>query len=384
MDIRSLKISNFRNLGQDYEVEFPPSGLLIAAAPNAVGKTNFLESVVVLLRGKSWRAKMEECVAWGEDSFLLQGELVSGEDELRRVAVRYHKPTRKIRIEEDGVPASLVSFYSHYPFVAFLPEDTFMLSRGPAGRRNFLNHILVANPSYLAALVQLHRSLRQRNAALKTARSAEDIGSWTELLAEQAEVVWRHRENLVDFIGSHLDEMYEQLSGEKIKFNVQLVYGAPRKKEFKKELSEAFGFEQRMKHTVYGPQRDDLAVEVGERSAAAALSRGQQRSVVIALKLIAHKYMKQITEEEPLLLLDDVFSELDEVRQRTLLENLPHTQTVITCTSLPKTLEEREDVYLLDLRSIVESPVKNKSTEELETEDTPEDVQIKTEEKIAV
>jgi len=352
MDIKHLSMAHFRNLGWVEEIQFPPGGLLVAAAPNAMGKTNFLESVVVLLRGRSWRTRVEECVAWGEDSFVLRGTVVGG-DETRQIAVRYHRPSRKLRIEENGAPVSVVTFYAHYPLVLFLPEDTFLFSRGPSARRNFLNQALVTYPQYLSALVQYHRILKQRNRALKGAREADQIRSWTGLLGEQASVLWRHREGFVAVIDAQLTELYGRLSGEYRQFRAQLVPGAERTDDFVQELVAAWPQERHLGYTLYGPHRDDMVVLADGRPVRAALSRGQIRSLAIALKFIAHNYLAQISGEEPVLLLDDVLSELDDRRQRALIKNLPTTQTILTCTTLPAMLKERGDVYLLDLRSII-------------------------------
>ncbi len=352
MDIKWLSLTNFRNLKSGGEIELPSGGLLVAAAPNATGKTNFLESVAVLLRGKSFRARIDECVGWGKDNFIIQGEIERA-GEKSSVAVRYYRPSRKMRIEEDGEPASVVSFYSHYPFVLFLPEDTFLLSRGPAHRRNFLNHVLVCHPRYVAALVQYHRALRQRNAALKKAKSFSSIQGWTEILVEQAETVWQHRDNFVSFINSRLSDMYGRLSGENRLFEVVMAHGSSDVVGFMKELEKAFSYEGKLGYTMHGPHRDDMVITTEGREAQTVLSRGQARSLVIALKVVAHSYMGQITGEEPLLLLDDVLSELDGRRREALLDNLPKTQTLLTCTSVPRTLRARDDVYLLDLRSVV-------------------------------
>ncbi|MCH8748634.1 hypothetical protein IH781_02690, partial [Patescibacteria group bacterium] len=165
MNITSLTLHNFRNFWQSPEIDLPRGALLVAAAPNATGKTNFLESLVVLLRGKSWRGATEDCVRWGQESFTVRGEVEHGGIK-SQLAVRYHRPTKKLRIEEDGSPASPITFFSHYPFILFLPEDSFLFAGGPALRRNFLNQTLVCSPAYVSALVQYQRALRQRNAAL--------------------------------------------------------------------------------------------------------------------------------------------------------------------------------------------------------------------------
>lgn len=361
MDIKNLSMVNFRNLGHVKEIEFPSGGLLVAAAPNATGKTNFLESVAVLLRGKSWRTKTEECVAWGEDGFLLRG-MVQREEGVRQVAVRYHRPSRKLRIEEDGAPVSAVTFYSHYPLVMFLSEDTFLFSRGPSTRRNFLNQVLVTHPQYLSALMQYHRVLKQRNKALKKARGADDVQSWTGLLIEQAEVLWRYRRSFVTVVDAQLTELYGRLSGETRRFKTQLVPGVSRTEDFGDELAAVFSQERRLGYTIYGPHRDDMVILTDGRPVGIALSAGQIRSLAIALKFVAHHYLTQATKEEPVLLLDDMLSELDERRQRMLVDNLPSTQAILTCTAIPAGIRERSDTYLLDLRAILKKK-ENEKTE---------------------
>lgn len=360
MDLVRINLTNFRNFSPKTEVELPRSGLLVAAAPNAVGKTNFLESIMVLLRGRTWRARIQECVKWGEDSFLLEGEVERQQDNDGRVTIRYHKPSRKIRIEEDGVPASVVAFYAHYPLVLFVPEDTFLLSRGPAQRRNFINHVLVCHSSYISALVQYHRVLQQRNEALKKAHSASDLSAWTDLLVEHAASVWRQRDSLVGYWNDKVNEAYYNLSGEEKRFNISLAFGARDRDRLADELNSAWRLEHRYGYTLYGPHRDDLVILSGQKRAATALSGGQVKSLVIALKILSHRYVRQVTKEEPLLLMDDVFSELDEKRQIKLIENLPSAQTIVTCTNLPEALKQKEGVYLLDLRSIIEKESQGK------------------------
>ncbi|MDP3997234.1 MAG: DNA replication and repair protein RecF [Candidatus Andersenbacteria bacterium] len=352
MEIRNLSLYNYRNFATVDQIEFPSQALLVAAAPNATGKTNFLESVYVLLRGKSWRVATEECVRWGEDSFIVRGTVdrAGGEGV---IGVRYHKPSRRLRIEENGVPASPVTFFSHYPFEIFLPEDSFLFSRGPAQRRNFMNRVLVSSPVYVSALVQFQRALKQRNALLKTAKSFSDILGWTQLLVEQAVVVWQQRKALVDYINTNIAEWYEKVSGESKKFNVQLEGALPDKDEYMKLLEEMFGLEKRYGYTINGPHRDDLVVKSEKRLLATAFSQGQGRSAVIAVKLAAHKFMENVTKEKPLLLLDEVLSELDEKRQDFLLKNLPEAQILLTCTAVPNILRQRSNVHLLDLGLIV-------------------------------
>lgn len=352
MKLHSISFRNFRNLKSADVVDIPEAPLLVAAAPNATGKTNFLEAIVVLLRGKSFRAENSECVAWGEDFFLVRGR-VEGREGEADISVQYHTPSRKLRIEQDTHPVSPISFYAGYPFVLFLPEDTFLLSRGPAVRRNFINNALSSSVSYLSALVQYQRVLRQRNAALKEAASVSDVESWTAMLVEHAEVIWSHRQSLLDYVATQLPKIIEPLLGEAQDIEIRFNRGAPDGVSLMDALSGAWLQEQRYRYTLFGPHRDDLEVMIKGKPARAALSRGQIRALVIALKVAVYRFMKKTSGVTPLLLFDEVLSELDDDRQKLLFDMLPATQTLLTCTSLPSQVRSRSDVYMLDLQQIV-------------------------------
>ncbi len=354
MRIRSLSLYNFRNFSGSHEIEFPSADLLIAAAPNATGKTNFLESIAILLRGKSFRAPNEECVAWGQEMFLVQG-LLEYYDQQARLAVQYHVPSRKLRIEENSAPVSPVTFYAHYPFILFLPEDTFLFHRGPAARRNFLNTTLVSSSQYLSAVVQYHRALRQRNAALKKAAAVSHITPWTELLARHAAPVWSHRQLFVQYLQNHLAALYQKLFQETYTFEVSLISGASDPESFEELLKEAWPYEAKYRYTLYGPHRDDLEVLVDGRPIATVFSRGQIRSVVVAMKVAAFGFVHKRTGQTPLILFDEVLSELDQGRQEALLHHLPQAQVLLTCTAVPDSIKEKPGVHLLDLQRIISS-----------------------------
>lgn len=349
MQLRSLSFRNFRNLRDAQVVDIPSAPLLVAAAPNATGKTNFLESIAVLLRGKSFRASHEECVAWGQDMFLVQGK-VEGRDGEVALAVQYHIPSHKLRIEQDTQPVSPVLFYANYPFVLFLPEDTFLLHRGPALRRNFLNNALAASPAYLSGLVQYQRALRQRNSALKTTPAGgEIVEAWTHMLVEYANTVWTHRQALVAYMNAQLPQIAATVAGLDETIQIQLVQGVPDGQGLGDALALAREQEQRYRYTLYGPHRDDISVLVGGRPAAAVLSRGQVRALVIAMKVAVYHFIKQTSGIVPLLLFDEVLSELDHTRQKAVFDVLPPTQTLITCTDIPAEIRQRSDVFMLDL-----------------------------------
>ncbi len=351
MNLNKISLYNFRNFTQVDEIDLPGNALLVAAAPNASGKTNFLEALAFLLRGKSFRASVNECARWGEDYVGVGGVVVKGQEEAV-LGVRYQVSTKKLRIEENGQPASLVTFFSRYPLVVFLPEDTFIFTRGPAQRRNFLNSILVSAPTYVSALVQYQRALKQRNSILKKVSGYSELEVWSQVLADYAEDVWQQRRSFIDFTQTRLNSVFESISGEKLDFQCNLIASCSDSKQLLEELKKSFRYESKYGYTMYGPHRDDLEIIIDNKPVAAILSQGQMRSLVIALKLIAHQYIYQITRERPVILLDEVLSELDEKHQDLLLLNLPNAQTFLTCTKVPSVLQQRNNAHVLDLRKI--------------------------------
>ncbi len=379
MRISSLTLQDFRNFAGTQTIEFPQAPLLVASAPNATGKTNFLEAIVVLLRGKSFRASHAECVRWGTDYFLLRGDIENGED-VASLAVQYQLSTKTLRIEEEGEPVSPVTFFSHYPLIMFLPDDTFMFYRGPALRRNFLNSILISSPQYLAAIVQYQRALKQRNAVLKSTRSQEDVQAWTQVVATHAALVWDYRQMAMDYLKGRVGKVYTTLFGEERKFELQFTPGSPNTKDYAKVLDDAWPHEQKYRYTLYGPHRDDIRIMVDGRSAEAVLSRGQMRSLVIALKVASQGFVESLTGHKPILLFDEVLSELDEERQRQLLSHLSGSQVLLTCTAIPRGLQKIEGMHQLDIQSLVQTlppkkeevPVATKK--EVVIEDTEEEI----------
>lgn len=368
MYLSELSLKNFRNF-IDTEVSDLAPGLSVVVAPNATGKTNFLEAVYVLLRGKSFRASHEECVKWGEEFFTLRGS-ISG-DTTTHLGLQYHTPSRRLRIEEDRNPVSPVSLYTSYPLVLFLPDDTFLFLRGPGMRRNFMNQALGVSTQYLSSIVNYNRVLRQRNGALKRAVDAPDIDNWTELLVEQAESVWASREAFVLFLNHRTGDIYRDLFGGTQVVTVTLSQGLPDGTDLQDALQGAWEYEKRYRYTFYGPHRDDVEVLVDGRPAKAVLSRGQNRLLVVALKLATLQYIVKTTQKVPIVLLDEVLSELDESRQQLLLEHMPTSQVLLTSTEIPQSIVNRSDVKALDLRSILLTEQSKDATVAQETQKEP-------------
>lgn len=354
MRIHSFSAHQFRNFDHIDHMVFPEAPLIAVLAPNASGKTNFLEAIVMMLRARSFRSRTEECVMWGKDSFLVQGQ-VDGSEGRSKLSVEYVIAQKKMRIQEDDALVSPVTFFGKYPYVAFLPEDAFLFNRGPAGRRNLLNSSLAGSQKYLSSIVQYHRVLRQRNIGLKQAKKSEDIQAWTSLLVEYAQPIWAQRSEFVEFLNERVAGLYQELFFEERDIQITLTLGAPSIESLADILYESWEYEKKYKYTLYGPHRDDIAVTVDGRSANTVLSRGQMRGLVIAIKIASRSFIEQRIAQNPILLFDEILSELDPMRQETLLHHLPGTQTILTCTSIPEAIRTKSDVAVIDIRAIASS-----------------------------
>ncbi|MEO6077714.1 MAG: DNA replication and repair protein RecF, partial [Candidatus Andersenbacteria bacterium] len=300
-----------------------------------------------------FRSRAEDCVQWGEDQFTVKGQVdvLGGRSTL---SVQYSKGQKKIKIQENDVLVSPVTFFGKYPYVAFLPEDAFLFNRGPSERRNFLNSSLASSQKYLSSIVQYHRVLKQRNATLKHAQSKESLSAWTSLLVEYAGPIWDMRTEFVVFLDAHVGRLYQELFFEERNIHVALTLGAPSPESLAEILGESWEYEKKYKHTMYGPHRDDLAVTVDGFVADTVLSRGQMRGLVIALKVASRAFIEQRTGQSPILLFDEVLSELDPTRQETLLQHLPSSQTILTCTSIPDVIRAKSDVSIIDIRTFTD------------------------------
>ncbi len=343
--INSLRLINFRSYQND-TFEFSP-GVTIIVGPNASGKTNLLEALQVVCSGKSYRARPEQMIAFSADLSRLEARL---DDQVRSVAfLRPAAAERAERVEKhitiNQQKYKLLPPSRRLPVVLFEPEHLRLLHAGPEHRRDFLDHILeqiVAGFTTLSR--QYKRALAQRNSLLKQASASGLTGSssnttkqlfaWNVRLSQLGGQLAAHRQNLTEQIDAQLADIYRQIAGPS---DITLTYQPQfsmanyssqmlHKLERSTELDFARGF------TAYGPHREDFAVSIGGHAASAAASRGEVRTALLALKIIELRLLENHFAKKPLLLLDDVFSELDGSRRRALTKLLRDYQTFITTT----------------------------------------------------
>lgn len=355
MRLASLTLANFRNYRR-LHLDFDP-GVNILYGHNAVGKTNILESAFFLATSKSHRTHQDqELITWGEPELAVRAVLDSGYGRIE-AEIRYQAGKRK-QVRLGGSHVRVVDLLGRIPVVFFAPDDLQMLKGSPALRRRYLDLFLSqSHPAYFTALQSYLRVLAQRNGLLRQLRegggSPDTLDVWDEQLTEYAADVVTYRLQALKPVEERSRQAQSQLSqgNETLTLSYQFSAGGPvqTREEVREALRHALQERRREElaraQTTVGPHRDDLEVRLNGVEARSFGSQGQQRSAVLALKLAELEYLRRQLGTDPILLLDDVTSELDGGRRTLLLEVVGReAQTFITCTTLsdldPRWLEE--------------------------------------------
>lgn len=345
MYLSSLQLQSFRNY-DSLSIRFSP-GLNVIHGDNAQGKTNLLEAIYYLATGKSHRtSRDQDLIQEGRESLLARAQVVrkTGEIELE---LRYGLQSRK-QLKINGIAERKIArLVGSLAAVFFSPDDLQLLKGSPSGRRRFLDiELSQISQTYLHHLMAYNRILSQRNILLKQFPVDEGLlrvyddqltVTGAQLIARRAEAVSR-----LSPLAAHFHAMLAE-GREDLRLEYQsqgLEAGGPITVEavaerLRRTLERVKREEQRRQVTLVGPHRDDIAFWVADRDARLYASQGQQRTAVLALKLAELQFMTEEIGESPLLLLDDVASELDPHRRHYLLHAVREgVQTFVSCTDL--------------------------------------------------
>lgn len=321
----------------------PDSGVNVLVGPNAIGKTNVLEAVGYLAGLKSFRGVPDaSMVRLGAARAVVRAEISRGGS---TVLIEVELPAqgrRRARVNRRPL-TRMADMVGHIRTVAFLPDDLDIVKRGPALRRDLIDGVAAQIwPGAYADQQEYDRVVRQRNSLLRKMGHHADtvtLGVWDERLSQAGARVMARRRAALDAISKESTAMYQQLASTDVavRIDYRSTWGATSADgvdEWRKALSEALfaarqsDMERRV--TTVGPHRDDPALLLGDRDSRTHGSQGEQRTLVLSLRLASHKAISAAVGEPPLLLLDDVFSELDLARATSLSKVLPPAQTFIT------------------------------------------------------
>ncbi len=325
MILTSLSLQNFRSYPKR-RFQFSPHTTLILG-PNGAGKTNILEAIMVMATGKSFRADRDrEMIRWEEE--LARIASVVGDTKLETVVTAGivagdEAPLKKYLV--NGVSRRLIDFLGNLRAVLFWPEHLELVTDSPSLRRRYLDSVLVqVDREYRRNLLSYERGLRQRNALLERIKEGfsnrGQLLFWDQLLIKSGGYITDKRAAYIDFVN--------QFSIPQLADNFQISYDKSvisegRLDQYKEEEVAA-------KATLVGPHRDDFTVYKQDKEISKFGSRGEQRLAVLWLKLAELSFLQREGEERPILLLDDIFSELDVRHRQLVLELIGKQQTIIT------------------------------------------------------
>lgn len=337
-----MRVQNFRSYS-DESFEFD-KGVNIVVGPNASGKTNLLEAVLVLARGGSYRVRDPDLIKHGKPWARIDGYF---SEHARAVKLKKIANTEKVEkiYELDNTAYRRLSLDKTIPVVLFEPNHLQLITRGPEHRRDFFDDLLERTvPGYKSALRSYRRALAQRNALLKRSSptAKNQLFAWNIRLSELGEKVASERAQLAGEINSHIAQDYSRIAAKKAK--VEVEYDLQLKLEnyssrllSKLESSEKLDFERGF--TSAGPHREDFNFTLNGQRLGTTASRGEVRSLLLALKIRELELIGNTRKQSPIFLLDDVFSELDSARRRALVKHLQGHQTIITTTDADAVIE---------------------------------------------
>ena len=336
MFIESIELKNYRNYGE-LHMDFDP-GTNVLYGDNAQGKTNILEAVYVCATTKSHRgSKDREIIEFGEDESHIKMQLRK-DDVPYRIDMHLKKNKTK-GVAVNGIPIRRASeLFGIVNVVFFSPEDLEIIERGPDARRHFIDmELCQLDPMYLFHLTKYKQVLRQRNELLKQIGLNKDLldtlDIWNSELVKYGNYVISARKSFIDKLNDYIQEIHKNLTGQRETITLRYEPSV-REDEFATQIVMSEQKDLFTGTTNIGPHRDDLSFVSEGIDFREYGSRGQKRTAALSLKLTEIKIVEEKKGEKPILLLDDVLSELDRNRQNYLLEHIKGIQTIITCTGL--------------------------------------------------
>lgn len=358
--IKRINLKNFRNY-ESLDIEIG-EGVNIFYGQNAQGKTNIIEAIYTASTGKSHRTQRDtELIRWNSEDSKVKIDFYKDKDE-KSIEIYLSRNVKK-QVKLNGVKLSKTGeLIGNMNTVIFSPDHMKIIKDGPVERRRFMDIILSqVKPGYYYNLVQYIKVLEQRNRLLGEAANNRNVlktmDIWNEQLADFGTKIILTRKNFINNICEIAAATHERISHGKEKlmlsYNSSIEHKnlseANIKKSFMEALDRSVSIDMKRGSTHKGPHRDDILFFINDTEVKTYSSQGQQRTTLLSLKISELKYIEEEKEEMPILLLDDVFSELDTERQKYLVDFIKDIQTIITCT----------DVEYLEKLKIVSSRVYN-------------------------
>lgn len=344
MRIKKIRLKNFRNI-ENCEIDFA-DGVNLLYGNNAQGKTNVIESIYIFSRGKSFRARDDsDLIKFGEEGFNIY---IDYESSLGEESLEYSLYNKERKRKKNGYKIKKVSeMIGSFRSVLFYPDDLSLVKEGPDKRRDFINvAVSQCDNSYIKNYSAYKKALENRNCLLKMINKGfrverAEIESWSQSVAEYASFIYLSRIKFIKKLEVYTKKFMKDISSGKEDIEISLYSDIEDYTEIREEvknkyiekLNNSLDSEIAAGVTLFGPHRDDLKIILNEKEARLFSSQGQQRSIVLSLKLAEGEVIREICGEYPVFLFDDVLSELDSERRKYILSGSLGKQIIITSCS---------------------------------------------------
>ena len=333
MIIQSVQLVNFRSHDEFLLKCNKTTSLLIGE--NGSGKTSVLEAIYEVLRGKSFKASDNEILKRGADFYRVELNFCDG----KKTVVLFDGKKKQFLVEDKRV--ARLPKRNRYPVVLFLPDDLHLVATSPIKRRAYFDRVLAEfDESYSSSLLKYEKSLKQRNELLKRyvkegeagRISKSDFFSWNILLAKYGLEIRNRRKQYLEKLNNIYSDVYHSIvdNDDSVYLKLELFGGEISEADYFNRLEAELARDLVLGHTGFGIHRDDFVFLFNEREADGTASRGELRSIILAMKFIEADLIFQETGKRPVVLLDDVFSELDNMRQKSLVKNFKDNQVIMT------------------------------------------------------
>lgn len=351
MFLESIELVNFRSY-KNLSISFKPQvGLNIFIAPNGQGKTNLLEAISLLSFPKSFRnLKFDDICNFDSYYFSIKGNIcpsntqnqildVFEQNAIKNLHMVFDKKQKEKAFFIDEIKLPSKEFMGNFQSVVFTPDDMHLFVLGPVARRKFLNTFLSSLfKDYFESLITYNKNLKIRNKMLKDGVTNQTLYSvYNQKLAQSAAIIYSYRSELIDYLNQNLEKTYNSIAGTTLENQIKVKFTCFKpenistyKSQFIESLNQNFEKDLRYKSTNLGIHRDDFQFLLDGKAIIDFCSRGENRTFILALKFLQVDYLKQFISYQPILLLDDVFSELDSQRRKQLLSFASNYQTFIT------------------------------------------------------
>ena len=326
MLIKNITLTNFRN-HQKYSLECQKDTTLILGE-NGCGKTSVLEAIYILTQGKSFRATDPDIIKRGADFYHIEIVYDTGQ----KITATYDKKTKTYKIEDKKfrrLPKN-----HKYPIILFLPSDLNLISGAPSRHRDYFDRFFsILSQEYNTALNKYNKALLQRNKLLKSEfLTPTALFPWNILLAKNGTILKTLREKYIKKINQILIPTYHTIAenDDKVEIRYTTEIKDFTENEYLNLLEKNYEKDRILTHTSFGVHKDDFEFIFNKSLADGSASRGETRSIILALKFIEAKIINEELNKKPIILLDDVFSELDNKRRKCLINNFKNHQVIIT------------------------------------------------------